>query len=67
MTGGTDCDDNLDSTEVYDPRVGSWVMTGAKLPTPMCCLSAINIDDQVLIFGRFLNIISEPKKKEKNY
>ena len=42
----------LDSTEVYDPSVGSWVMAGAKLPGPMSDLRAVNIDDRVLIFGR---------------
>ena len=44
----------LDSAEVYDPSVGTWVVNGAKLPTPMSDLRAINIDDRVLIFGRFL-------------
>ena len=43
----------LDSTEVYDPSVGSWVITGAKLLRPMSDLRAVNIDDRVLIFGRF--------------
>ena len=41
----------LDSTELYDPSVGSWVVAGAKLPTPMSSLRAINIDDRILIFG----------------
>ena len=43
----------LDSTEVYDPSVGSWVVAGAKLPRPMARLKAINIDDRVLMFGNF--------------
>ena len=41
----------LDSTEVYYPSVGSWVIAGAKLPRPMISLKAIYIDDRVLIFG----------------
>ena len=44
----------LDSTEVYDPTVSTWVVAGAKLPRPMCCLRAIKIDDRVLMFGNFL-------------
>ena len=47
----------LDSTEVFNPTVGSWAMAGAKLPRPMCCSSAININDRVLIFGIFLKIL----------
>ena len=41
----------LDSTELYEPSVGSWVIARAKLPRPMISLKAINIDDRVLIFG----------------
>ena len=41
----------LDSTELYEPSVGGWVIAGAKLPRPMISLKAINIDDRVLIFG----------------
>ena len=51
VTGGYD-GQLLDSTEVYDPSVGSWVTNGAKLPRPMSDLRAINIDDRVLIFGK---------------
>ena len=58
MTGGND-GYFLDSTEVYDPSVGSWVTTGAKLPRPMADLRATNIDDKVLIFGRFLKNLIE--------
>ena len=54
VIGGVDENWNtLESTEVYDPSVGSWVVAGAKLPRPMCCLRAINIDDRVLMFGNF--------------
>ena len=55
MTGGYDENYSfLDSTELYDPSVGSWVVAGAKLPRPMSDLKAINIDDRVLMFGNFL-------------
>ena len=47
----------LDSTEVYDPSVGGWFTTEAKLPKPMSDFRAINIDDRVLIFGIFLSIL----------
>ena len=54
MTGGYDENYSfLDSTELYDPSVGSWVVAGAKLPRPMFGLRAINIDDRVLMFGNF--------------
>ena len=52
VTGGTnDIGDNLNSTEVYDPRVGSWA-TGAKLLRPMYGFRATNIDGRVLFFGK---------------
>ena len=52
VTGGSnDVGDNLNSTEVYDPVVGSWNVTEAELPIPMTNLRATNIDDRVLIFG----------------
>ena len=58
MTGGYDENYSfLDSTELYDPSVGSWVTNEATLPSPMSDLQAINIDDRVLIFGRFLSIL----------
>ena len=53
VTGGKGGSGSLDSTEVYDPSVGSWVVTEAKLPKPRNGLKALNIDDRVLIFGRF--------------
>ena len=64
MTGG---DDGyfLDSTEVYDPSVGSWNTTGAKLPRAMSDLRAINIDERVLIFG-ILKILIYIKIKKSN-
>ena len=40
----------LDSTEIFDPRLGSW-RAGATLPCPMFGLRATNIDNRVLFFG----------------
>ena len=55
MTGGMGPNDAyLDSTELYDPSVGSWAMSGARLPAPMET-KAVNIDGRVLIFGKSLN------------
>ena len=42
--------DRLDSTETYDPSLGSW-RAGAALPSPMEGPRAANIDNRVLIFG----------------
>ena len=41
----------LDSTELYDPSVGSWVKASGTLPRPMCGLRATKIDGRILIFG----------------
>ena len=57
VTGGKGGSGFLDSTELYDPSVGSWVVAGAKLPRPMTSVKAINIDDRVLIFGILLSIL----------
>ena len=64
MTGGYD-GYYLDSTELYDSSVGSWVIAGAKLPRPMSDLRAVNIDDRVLIFGKFSKM--KNSYKEKHY
>ena len=39
---------NLDSTETFDPLVGSWTASKAKLPRPMQGLKAENI----FLFGK---------------
>ena len=52
VTGGYDGPDMLDSTETFDPLLGSWAASGAKLPIPMQGLRAANINERVLIFGR---------------
>ena len=52
VTGGYQSDGGyIDTSEVYDSDLGSWVISGAKLPQPMSGLRATNIDGQVLIFG----------------
>ena len=50
VTGGYDESDRLDSTELYDPSMGSWV-SGAKLPRPLNSLSAASIDARIIILG----------------
>ena len=41
----------LDSTETFDPLLGSWTASGAKLPKPMQNHKVANINGRVLIFG----------------
>ena len=49
VTGGWGGSDNLDSTETFDPLVGSWTASAAKLPRPMEGIKAENI----LMFGNY--------------
>ena len=51
VTGGWTGSSRLDSAETFDPMLGSWAASGAKLPRPMDGLRAANINDRVLIFG----------------
>ena len=59
VTGGWDQDQSippfrtgtLDSTETFDPLLGSWTASGAKLPKPMEHHRVANINGRVLIFG----------------
>ena len=62
MTGGYGASHRLDSTETYDPLMGSWAASGASLPRPMSDLRAANINDRVFIFGNI--IISSPYSKK---
>ncbi len=57
VTGGDDGSmaGITDTTETFDPLVGSWVASGAKLPRPMLGLRAVNIDDRLQIFGNDKN------------
>ena len=53
VTGGKDDGGvRLDSTETFDPLVGSWTVSEAKLPKPMWGLRAENLNGHLLIFGR---------------
>ena len=52
VTGGKDgSNSNVDTTETFNPMVGRWAASGAKLPRPIDGLRAVNINDRVLIFG----------------
>ena len=52
VTGGLDGPTYLDSTELYDPSLGSWIVAGARLPSPRSGLRAANIDDRILVCGK---------------
>ena len=41
----------LDSTETFDPLVGSWTTSGARLPHPTEYVKAVTLDNRVLLFG----------------
>ena len=53
VTGGYGISNYLDSTETFDPLVGSWTASSAKLPRPMDGLRAANIIDSTLLFGNY--------------
>ena len=50
VSGGHDGSVILDSTEIFDPSLGSW-RARAAMPSPVYGLSATNIDNRVLLFG----------------
>ena len=53
VTGGSSTSSGsgrLDSTEIYDPDLGSW-KDGAALPGPRNSLTAATIANRILIFG----------------
>ena len=51
VTGGRSAgSDYLDSTEIYDPDLGSW-RAGAALPSPRRSLKGGTIANRVLMFG----------------
>ena len=52
VIGGYGIDDVLNSTEIYDPDLGSWRVGAALLPSPMADLIATSIDNRVLVFGK---------------
>ena len=43
----------LDSIEIFDPLVGSWTESEARLPRPITFLRAENVNDRALIFGNY--------------
>ena len=53
VTGGHNYDFSLDSTELYDPSIGHWRMSGA-LPHASA-LRAATVDNRVLVFGETIN------------
>ena len=56
VTGGrTYKVDYLDSTELYDPSLGSW-RNGARLPSGRRGLRAANVDNQILLFGKNFSV-----------
>ena len=65
MTGGLRDDLILDSTELYDPNLGSWVVAEARLPTPGYGLRAANINDRILIFGDYIYNMTKYIRKMK--
>ena len=54
VTGGKDDEHHsLDSTETFDPLVGTWTASRAKLPRPMVELRAENN----LLFGNYYFLV----------
>ena len=54
VTGGWQMEmdqDALRSTELYEPHVGTWVRSRARLPEPLQDLRGITLDNRILIFG----------------
>ena len=54
VTGGWQMimdEDELRSTELYEPHVGQWVRSRARLPDGLIGLKGPTIDNRVLIFG----------------
>ena len=52
VIGGYNPNIFVDSIELYDRSVGSWVVARAKLLRRMVSMRAVNIDNRVLIFGK---------------
>ena len=52
VTGGWRDGRGIDLTETFDPLVGSWTISEAKLPKLTWGLKAENINGHLLIFGR---------------
>ena len=52
----------FDSTETFDPLVGTWATSGAKLPRPMAGARGIIINDRLLIFGNYIQCVSRNRE-----
>ena len=50
VSGGWTGSNYLDTTEIFDPSLGSW-RAGAALPSTRRDLRATTLDNRVLIFG----------------
>ena len=54
VTGGKDgpyWNEMLDTTETFDPLVGTWTESGAKLAQPMHGLKTETINGRLFVFG----------------
>ena len=51
VSGGYNGTNELDSTEIYDPDLGTW-KTGGPLPSPRRYLRATSIGNRLLFFGK---------------
>ena len=68
VTGGkqSGSSDTTDTTEVFDSNLGSWAVSEAKLPHPMRGLRATNIDDRVLIFGKYILLTKNSNTQKRD-
>ena len=60
VSGGITGSSPVDSTEIFDPSLGSW-KAGAALPSPRRKLQVTTIDNRVLLFG-INNLVAFYKK-----
>ena len=57
VTGGSDGDNKLDSTEVLRSGSGWQEITSARLPRPMYGVRVITVSNRVLLFGEWRQIL----------
>ena len=65
VTGGRAGWMTVDSTELFDSSVGSWVVAGAKMPIRLVYLRAINIDDRRIFIINHLGQLKQQGKLRK--
>ena len=53
VTGGSELNYVIDSTEIYNTNLGSWSF-GARLPRRYQSLRGTNIDGRILFFGKMI-------------